>query len=139
MAMPPKDVAASILAEYLKQPKRYRDPRISAQRPLCLFAAVSPDGFAWKPIEKPLMMHYADTDNTFCYDRENGKYVGHLHFADSNRRPVGMGHTDMKDISRALTEIGYERYASAEALPWPDSNAAAEQTMRAFKECFSAA
>jgi sugar phosphate isomerase/epimerase len=68
--------------------------------------------------------------------RENGKHVGHLHFADSNRRPVGMGHTDMKEIARALMDIGYEGYASAEALPWPDPDAAAEQTIRAFKEFF---
>ncbi len=68
--------------------------------------------------------------------RTNAKHIGHVHFADSNRRPVGMGHTDMTDIVRALTETGYDRYASAEALPWPDSDTAAEQTIRAFKECF---
>ena len=71
--------------------------------------------------------------------RENGKHIGHLHFADSNRRPVGMGHTDMTDIAQALMDIGYTGYASAEALPWPNSDAAAEQTIRAFKECFPVA
>jgi hypothetical protein len=48
-----------------------------------------------------------------------------------------MGHTDMTDIAQALMDIGYMGYASAEALPWPNSDAAAEQTMRAFKEFFS--
>jgi sugar phosphate isomerase/epimerase len=71
--------------------------------------------------------------------RENAKHVGHLHFADSNRRPAGMGHPDMTDIARALMDVGYNGYASAEALPWPNPDAAAEQTMRAFKECFSVA
>ena len=71
--------------------------------------------------------------------RENARHIGHLHFADSNRRPVGMGHTDMTDIAQALTDIGYTGYASAEAFPWPDPDAAAEQTMRAFKACFSVA
>ena len=71
--------------------------------------------------------------------RENAKHIGHLHFADSNRRSVGMGHTDMKTIAQALTEVGYTGYASAEALPWPDPDAAAEQTIRAFKEFFSVA
>ncbi len=71
--------------------------------------------------------------------RENARHIGHVHFADSNRRPVGMGHTDMKTIARALMDIGYEGYVSAEALPWPDSDSAAKQTMRAFKECFSQA
>ena len=50
-----------------------------------------------------------------------------------------MGHTDMTDIARALTDVGYTGYASAEVFPWPDPDAAAEQTMRAFKECFSVA
>jgi sugar phosphate isomerase/epimerase len=27
--------------------------------------------------------------------RRNADYIGHIHFADSNRRPVGFGHTDM--------------------------------------------
>ncbi len=71
--------------------------------------------------------------------QENAGHIGHLHFADSNRRPVGMGHTDMTDIARVLMEVGYKGYASAEVFPWPDPDAAAEQTMRAFKECFSAA
>jgi len=71
--------------------------------------------------------------------RENARHIGHVHFADSNRRPVGMGHTDMKEIARAVMDIGYEGYASAEALPWPDSEAAAEQTIRAFKEFFPVA
>jgi sugar phosphate isomerase/epimerase len=69
--------------------------------------------------------------------RQNAKHIGHVHFADSNRAPVGMGHTDMTDIARALMETGYDGYASAEAFPWPDPDAAAEQTMRAFKECFA--
>ena len=94
MAIPPKDLGARLLAEYLKLHKRYRDPRISAQRPLCLFAAVSPDGLAWKPIEKPLMMHYADTDNTFCYDRENGKYVFYTRMWRQGRRWVGRAEAD---------------------------------------------
>jgi len=68
--------------------------------------------------------------------RANARHIGHLHFADSNRRPVGMGHTDMKDIARALADVEYAGYASAEAFPWPDSDAAARQTMCAFKEFF---
>jgi sugar phosphate isomerase/epimerase len=70
--------------------------------------------------------------------KNNAGHIGHLHFADSNRRPVGMGHTNMTDIARALMDIGYEGYASAEVFPWPDPDAAAEQTIRAFRECFSA-
>jgi sugar phosphate isomerase/epimerase len=71
--------------------------------------------------------------------RENAGHIGHLHFADSNRRPVGMGHTNMTDIAQALKDVGYEGYASAEVFPWPDPDAAAEQTIQAFRECFSMA
>jgi len=50
-----------------------------------------------------------------------------------------MGHTDMTDIARALMDVGYTGYASAEVFPWPNPDAAAEQTIRAFKKCFSVA
>ena len=65
--------------------------------------------------------------------RDAGKRLGHLHFVDSNRRPAGCGHLDYGPIGAALREIVYAGYASAEALPWPDSQAAAEQTMKAFR------
>ena len=63
-------------------------------------------------------------------------YIGHVHFVDSNRRPAGDGHIDFAPIVAALEEIGYDRYASAEALPWPDSDAAAKQTIAAFNKYF---
>ncbi len=61
-----------------------------------------------------------------------GKHVGHIHFVDSNRRPVGEGHIDFRTIMAALRKIGYEGYLSAEAFPYPTPLVAAEQTMRAF-------
>jgi len=70
--------------------------------------------------------------------RSAGDSIGHLHFADSNRRPVGMGHTDMKEIAEALRDIDYGNYASAEAFPYPDPDAAAAQTMKAYKEYLAA-
>ncbi|MCE9607877.1 MAG: sugar phosphate isomerase/epimerase [Planctomycetia bacterium] len=63
-------------------------------------------------------------------------YIGHVHFVDSNRRPAGSGHLDFAPIAAALKEIGYDRYASAEALPWPDSDTAAANTIAAFKKWF---
>lgn len=59
--------------------------------------------------------------------------VRHVHFVDSNRRPAGCGHTDFRAVGRVLREIAYNGYLSAEALPYPNSQAAAEQTMLAFK------
>ena len=63
-----------------------------------------------------------------------GPKVGHVHFADSNRRAVGLGHTDMRPIMSALREIGYAGYLSAEVLPLPDSQSAAAQTITAFRQ-----
>ena len=65
-------------------------------------------------------------------------YIGHVHFVDSNRRPAGLGHIDYAPIAGALREIGYDGFASAEALPYPDSEGAARQTMTAFRRYFRA-
>lgn len=65
--------------------------------------------------------------------RDAGRFVGHVHFADSNRRAIGFGHTDVGPIVGALRELGYEGYLSAEILPFPDSETAARQTLSAFR------
>jgi len=68
--------------------------------------------------------------------RRNASWIRHVHFADSNRRPIGNGHTEMNSVAEALHEIGYDGYVSAEAFPWPDSDAAATQTIKAFNQYF---
>lgn len=65
-----------------------------------------------------------------------GPDLGHVHFADSNRHAVGLGHTDFAPIVEALREITYEGYVSAEILPLPDSETAARQTMISFRKWF---
>ncbi len=65
-----------------------------------------------------------------------GSRVGHLHFVDSNRQAAGRGHMDYGPIGRALQEIGYDGFASAEAFPIPDSDEAARQTMETFNAVF---
>jgi sugar phosphate isomerase/epimerase len=59
--------------------------------------------------------------------------IGHIHFADSNRCAVGLGHTDMAPITAALREIGYTGYLSAEVVALPDSATAARQTIESFR------
>lgn len=66
--------------------------------------------------------------------RQAGSAIGHVHFVDSNRRPAACGHLDYQPIVAALREIGYSGYLSAEALPWPDSEQAAQQTIETFKK-----
>jgi sugar phosphate isomerase/epimerase len=68
--------------------------------------------------------------------RSFGDYIGYVHFVDSNRRPAGMGHIDFAEVAQILNEIGYDGYASAEALPYPDSDKAAAQTIAAFRKLF---
>lgn len=68
--------------------------------------------------------------------RDGGKHVGHVHFVDSNRQAAGRGHMDYAPIAAALTEIGYDGYACAEAFPIPDSNETARQTIETFKAVF---
>ncbi len=63
-------------------------------------------------------------------------HIGHVHFVDSNRRPAGCGHTNFGPIAHALAEIDYHGYASAEAFPYPDSDSAAEATIKTFHRYF---
>jgi sugar phosphate isomerase/epimerase len=66
--------------------------------------------------------------------RSAGHHVGHVHFADSNRQAMGFGHTELPPIIAALRDIGYQGYLSAEVLPLPDSETAARQTMKSFRQ-----
>jgi sugar phosphate isomerase/epimerase len=68
--------------------------------------------------------------------RAGSTVLGHVHLADSNRRPAGNGHTDFAAIAKALREVGYDRYVSAECFPYPDGDAAARATIDAFNRYF---
>jgi sugar phosphate isomerase/epimerase len=65
--------------------------------------------------------------------RNAGKHVGHVHFADSNRQAMGLGHTAAVPVITVLREIGYTGYLSAEILPLPDPETAARQTISAIR------
>lgn len=61
-----------------------------------------------------------------------GKHIGHVHYADSNRRAMGFGHTDAPPIVAALKEIHYTGHLSAEIFPYPDPVTAARQTIKSI-------
>lgn len=63
-------------------------------------------------------------------------FIGHVHLADSNRRPAGLGHIDMAAVAGCLRLIGYQGYISAEALSYPNAIHAATQTLVAFRRWF---
>jgi sugar phosphate isomerase/epimerase len=54
----------------------------------------------------------------------------HVHIADSNRWHPGAGHTDFRSVISVLDKIGYRGFLSAEILPLPDPDSAAENTVR---------
>ena len=68
--------------------------------------------------------------------RRAGPMIGHVHFADTNRRAVGMGHLDVEPVARALREVGYDGWVSAEVRPLPDAGAAMDATIRSFGRFF---
>jgi len=69
--------------------------------------------------------------------RDAGKHTGHVHFADSNRSAMGMGHSDPAPIVAALKEVGYTGYLSAEVFPKPDADTCAAQEIKAIKEALA--
>lgn len=68
--------------------------------------------------------------------RSAGDSIGHVHFVDSNRRAAGFGHMLHGPVARQLIAAGFQGYASAEAFPLPDSQAAAEMTIQSFRKYF---
>ncbi len=68
----------------------------------CIFGAVSPDGFKWKLIEKPLVPQYiSDVQEIVRFDAEKGKYVGyfrgwtaHEHGTSHGRRIISYSETE---------------------------------------------
>lgn len=68
--------------------------------------------------------------------RKAGPLVGHVHFADTNRRAIGLGHLDVGPVVAALREIGYEGWISAEVRPLPDAETAMAKTMENFGKWF---
>jgi sugar phosphate isomerase/epimerase len=65
--------------------------------------------------------------------RAGRDWIAHVHFADSNRQAIGLGHTAIEPIVAALREIGYDQYLSAEIFPSPDAETAARQTIESFR------
>lgn len=69
--------------------------------------------------------------------RAGGDLIGHVHYADSNRHAMGFGHTDPAPVVKALKEIGYHGYLSAEIFPLPDADTAAAQTIKSINPLIS--
>ncbi|MCL5075697.1 MAG: sugar phosphate isomerase/epimerase [Chloroflexi bacterium] len=66
-----------------------------------------------------------------------GERISYVHFADSNRWAPGCGHLDFTEVARALSEIGYSGFVSAEILPKPDDASATEMAISYMRRVFN--
>jgi sugar phosphate isomerase/epimerase len=64
--------------------------------------------------------------------REAGSLLVNMHVSDSQRGPVGHGHTDFAAIMKALKEIGYQGALTMEPVP-PEPDALLAARMERYK------
>ena len=79
----------------------------------------------------PDLFHMNIEDPSFRESFEAARdFISYVHVADSNRLAPGWGHMPFAEIFAALSDIGYRGYLTAEILPQPDPDSAAEQAIR---------
>ena len=66
-----------------------------------------------------------------------GDYIGHVHFADSNRQVPGNGHLDFQQIIETLEKVGYHGYITVECEHTSGLNATAEKAITYLKTLVS--
>jgi len=94
MAVPPESERTTLWEKYSKLHPRYRDMRLREDRFGCIYAVVSPDGIHWKPIPRPLMVHWSDTDTSVYYDSWLDKYVMYTRLYPYERRTIGRAESE---------------------------------------------
>jgi sugar phosphate isomerase/epimerase len=65
--------------------------------------------------------------------RQAGSRIYHVHVADSNRWYPGAGHIDFGEVLSTLREIGYAGYISVEAMPVPDADTCAIESIATLR------
>jgi sugar phosphate isomerase/epimerase len=79
----------------------------------------------------PDLFHMNIEDASFRDAFESGRdLISYVHVADTNRLAPGWGHMPFDEIFQVLSSIGYDGYITAEILPKPDPDRAAEQAVR---------
>jgi len=66
--------------------------------------------------------------------RQAGPRILHMHLADSNRWYPGAGHIDFCAVADTLHRIGYTGYLSVEAMPMPDADTCAGESIKTLKK-----
>jgi len=62
--------------------------------------------------------------------------IFHFHVADSNRWYPGAGHVDFRKVYEDLEKVNYKGYVSAEIMPFPTSDVAAEKAIENMQKYF---
>ena len=70
--------------------------------------------------------------------RQAGPHLFHVHLADSNRWYPGAGHIDFGAVLRTLRDMGYPGYVSIEAMPAPDAETCARESMATLRALLDA-
>lgn len=71
--------------------------------------------------------------------RKAGRWISHVHLADSNRQLPGYGHTDFKSGFRALKEIGFDKYMALECgIPGADRKSELKRSADFMRAAMSA-
>jgi sugar phosphate isomerase/epimerase len=65
--------------------------------------------------------------------RQAGPRIFHMHLADSNRWYPGAGHIDFTTVVDTLRQVGYTGYLSVEAMPMPDADTCARESIKTLK------
>jgi sugar phosphate isomerase/epimerase len=79
----------------------------------------------------PDLFHMNIEDPSFRESIEAARdHITYVHVADSNRLAPGWGHMPFAEIFGSLSDIGYRGYLTAEILPLPDPDSAAQQAIR---------
>ncbi len=69
--------------------------------------------------------------------RRGGKWLKHIHLADSNRLLPGWGHTDFRSGFAALKEIGFDGFMALECGVPGDPNETLPKAAQYLRECMS--
>lgn len=77
-------------------------------------------------------MHLEDPSIAYAFVR-GMRYMGHVHFSDSNRCAPGMGSIDFVDAVKILSAMDYQGYIGVEVLPKPDFYIAAQRSIDYLK------
>lgn len=91
---PPVEDETAIWNEYKKLHPRYQDTRAQPGLIFGIYAAVSPDGYKWRSVPKPILTGVFDSDFTVYYDFYLKKYVMYTRLFKQNRRWLARAESD---------------------------------------------